>query len=120
AARAVRHRDMLRRDARNPEVAFSFFTTVAGTNVLAVGLRAEGMVAIAAVMIAIAGAIWIVLGYVLPWQVLMARDGQPILARTNGTWFIWAVASHSLALALSGIESPSDGVAALVGIATVM
>lgn len=120
AARAVRHRDMLRRDARNPEVAFSFFTTVAGTNVLAVGLRAEGFVNVASALIAIAGAMWIVLGYVLPWQVLMMRDGRPILARTNGTWFIWAVASQSLALALSGIDAPSDGIAALIGIATVM
>lgn len=119
-ARIARHRDRLRRDARNPEVAFSFFTTVAGTSVLAVGLRAEGIAAVAAVLIVIAAAVWIVLGYVLPWQVLMMRDGKPILARTNGTWFIWAVASQSLALALSGIDAPSDGVAALVGIATVM
>ena len=47
-----------------------------------------------------AATVWLVLGYVLPWQVLMARDGLPILARTNGTWLIWSVGSQSLAVGL--------------------
>lgn len=35
----------------------------------------------------------------------MTRDGRPILARTNGTWFIWAVASQSLAIGMAQLET---------------
>lgn len=34
----------------------------------------------------------------------MTRDGEPVLARTNGTWFIWAVASQSLAVGMTMIH----------------
>lgn len=34
----------------------------------------------------------------------MTRDSKPILARTNGTWFIWAVASQSLAIGMAQVQ----------------
>jgi tellurite resistance protein TehA-like permease len=103
-ARAVRHRDRVGRDARDPEVAFAYFTIVAGTDVLAVALAGAGLRMLALVLLLVAFAIWLVLGYVLPWQVLMLRDGRPILARANGTWFIWSVASQSLAVGAAVIQ----------------
>lgn len=103
-ARWMRHRDRMRSDAKNPESAFGYFTIVAACSVLAVGLQAEGLGTASALLLGVGAAIWIVLGYVLPWQVLMTRDGEPILARTNGSWFVWSVASQSLAVGLSGLE----------------
>jgi tellurite resistance protein TehA-like permease len=98
-ARSLRHGERVRRDLRDPEIAFAYFTIVAGTDVLAVALAGAGMTTIALVLLLAGSAMWLVLGYVLPWQVLMLRDGRPILARANGTWFIWSVASQSIAVA---------------------
>src|SRR5690606_28487134 len=56
----------------------------------------------------------------LPWQVLMVRDGSPILERVNGSWFIWSVASQSLAVGLSAVETSSPQWSALVGTFAVM
>ena len=120
AARWARHRERMRSDARNPETAFGYFTIVAACSVLAVGLQQEGHGTVSAVLLGVGAAIWIVLGYVLPWQVLMARDGEPILARTNGSWFVWSVASQSLAVGLSGLEPSSPSFAAVLGLLTVL
>lgn len=119
-ARWIRHRDRMRSDAKNPESAFGYFTVVAACSVLAVGLQEEGLGTVSVVLLGIGAAIWIVLGYVLPWQVLMTRDGEPILARTNGSWFVWSVASQSLAVGLSGLEPASPTFAALLGLLTVL
>lgn len=118
--RAIRHGRRLLGDARNPETAFGFFTIVAGTGVLAAGFQGNGLGSLSVGLLIVAAAIWLVLGYVLPWQVLMMRDGEPILARTNGTWFIWSVASQSLAVGLSGLHPTTPRLADLLGIATVM
>lgn len=99
--RAIEFRAELLHDTRNPEKVFAFFTIVAGTDVLAVRLLLDGHSHIAIPLVVVAAALWFVFGYTLPWQVLMARDGEPILKRTNGTWFIWAVASQSLAIGLA-------------------
>lgn len=102
--RAVSYREAMLRDLRGPEMAFAYFTVVAGTDVLAVRLIQAGQIGIALPLVSFAAVLWFVFGYVLPWQVLMTRDGKPILARTNGTWFIWAVASQSLAIGMAQIQ----------------
>lgn len=118
--RAVKYRKAMLHDLRSPETAFSYFTVVAGTGVLAVRLAAEGLVPAAMPLVLFAAVLWFVFGYVLPWQVLMARDGEPILARTNGTWFIWAVASQSLAICMTVIR-PQPGVSQdMVGLLAVL
>ena len=118
--RGIRHRARMRADARSPGRAFGFFTTVAAASVLAVGLQAEGAGRAALVLLLLGAAIWVVLGYVLPWQVLMARDGEPILARTDGSWFVWSVCSQSLAVGLSRLTAGSGAAADLLGVLTVM
>ncbi len=102
--RAIRFRQAMLRDLRDPEKAFAYFTIVAGSGVLAVALIRHGVVGPAVVLIAFAAVLWFIFGYLLPWQVLMTRDGKPILARTNGTWFIWAVASQSVVVCMAQIE----------------
>ena len=118
--RALRHGARMRDDARSPERAFGYFTVVAAANVLAVGFQAEGADGAALALLGVGAALWTVLGYVLPWQVLVTRDGGRVLARTDGSWFVWSVASQSLAVGLSGVR-PAGGVAAdLLGALTVM
>ena len=110
--RAIAFRHQVVADLRDPEIAFAFFTVVAATDVLGVRLAKEGMIAVATPLFLLAAALWFVFGYLLPWQVLMTRDGKPILARANGTWFIWAVASQSLAIGMTQLRPYVDAVAA--------
>ncbi len=118
--RAITHRAEMLHDLRSPEMAFAYFTVVAGTNVLAVRLTQEGLVSIALPLFLFAAVLWFVFGYVLPWQVFMTRDGKPILARTNGTWFIWAVASQSLAIGMAQVQPYFEAAAKWVGLLAVL
>jgi tellurite resistance protein TehA-like permease len=108
-------------DLRDPQIAFAYFTVVAATDVLGVRLAQEGLNAVAIPLFLFAALIWFVFGYVLPWQVMMTRDGKPILARANGTWFIWAVASQSLAIGMAQLRPQVDSVfASWVGLLAVL
>lgn len=118
--RAISYREAMMRNLRGPEMAFAYFTVVAGTEVLAVRLLQAGLPAIALPLVALGAVLWFVFGYVLPWQVFLMRDGKPILARTNGTWFIWAVASQSLAISMSQAQPYFDTGAQWVGMLAVL
>jgi len=47
---------------------------------------------------------WLALGYVVPWTAVLGRQERPVVAAANGTWFIWVVASQSVAVAAATIE----------------
>jgi hypothetical protein len=104
AWRAVRFRHALVADFLAPERAFGFFTVVAGTNVLGVRLGVEGWYAATGVLLAFSGLLWLVLGYVVPWTAVLSRTERPVVRTANGTWFIWVVASQSVAVAAATLE----------------
>ncbi len=87
-----------------PGRAFGFFTLVAGTNVLGMRLGGAGWFGATAVLLVVAGAVWLVLGYVVPWTAVLSREERPVVATANGTWFIWVVASQSVAAAAATLE----------------
>jgi tellurite resistance protein TehA-like permease len=58
----------------------------------------------AAVLLAIATLAWVVFGYVIPWTAVLGNPRRPMLDRANGTWFIWVVASQSIAVVAAGLE----------------
>lgn len=118
--RVVQFRSHVLRDMRDPEKVFAYFTVVAGTDVLAVRLLQADLPGLAMLLVFFGAIVWFVFGYILPWQVLMTRDGKPILARTNGTWFIWAVASQSLAIGMSRISPFFNDGAPWVGLVAVL
>jgi tellurite resistance protein TehA-like permease len=91
-------------DFRDPSRAFGFFTLVAGMNVLGARLTAAGHPGATAVLLALAVPLWLVLGYVVPWTAVIGRGTQPPLRAANGTWFIWVVASQSVAAAAATLE----------------
>ena len=93
-------------DARDPRRAFAFMTLAAGSDVLAARLAGDGHTGAAAVLLAIGGACWVVLSYGLP--LLLAGGGslQPALAGVNGTWFLWVVATQSIAVAATSLQPP--------------
>lgn len=120
AVRWARYRSDVMRDLRNPEQSFGYFTIVAGTGVLAVGLLDTPFSDASIALVALAALIWFVLGYAIPWVVLMERDGKPILPRTNGTWFVWSVASQSLAVGLAAVEPLVPGLSTPIGMLAVL
>jgi len=91
-------------DLTDPRRGFGYFTFVAGTNVLGARLALAGQRAAAAVLLLLGGTAWLLLGYVVPWTAVLARPQRPVLAGANGTWFIWVVASQSVAVLAAALE----------------
>ncbi len=88
-------------DTARPHRAFGFFTFVAGTNVLAVGLASAGAMSVARVLAVVAAAAWVVLAYgILARVVLAERKPEPQVA-VNGLWLVWVVATQSVSIAVS-------------------
>ena len=107
-ARCVLYRPAVVSDFLDPRRAFGFFTFVAGTNVLGVRLGVAGHPSVTAGLLVASGLAWLFLGYVVPWTAVLGREERPVVATANGTWFIWVVASQSVAVAAATIEPVFD------------
>jgi tellurite resistance protein TehA-like permease len=103
--RFVAYRSATREDFLDPRRAFGFFTFVAGTNVLGVRLGMDGHHSATAALLVLAGTAWLVLGYVVPWTAVLGQQTRPVVATANGTWFIWVVASQSVAVSAASLEA---------------
>jgi hypothetical protein len=101
AGRLAINRAGVRADAADPGRAFGFFTLAAGSNVLAARLAADDHLAAAAVLLVIGGVSWAGLGYLLP--PLLAGRG---LSGASGSWFLWPVATQSVAVGLTSLPPP--------------
>jgi tellurite resistance protein TehA-like permease len=104
AWRLLRFRAAVARDLADPRRAFGLFTFVAGTDVLGTRLAVDAHHAAAFVLLAVGSAAWLVLGYVVPWSAVLGRARRPVLQDANGTWFIWVVASQSVAVLAAALE----------------
>lgn len=103
AWRAVGHRDALAAEIRRPSTAFGFFTFVAAVQVL--GTRfASVTTALALVLLVVGFLAWVVMGYAVPWSVLSHAGPGEALAGLNGGWFVWSVASQSIAVLAAVLE----------------
>lgn len=108
--RLLAFRSAVVEDFTDPRRGFGFFTFVAGTNVLGVRLGLAGFHEATAVLLVVSGVAWLSLGYVVPWTAVLGRQERPVLTTANGTWFIWVVASQSVAVAAATIEPEFDAV----------
>lgn len=110
AWRAAAFPARLRADFTDPRRGFGFFTFVAANDVLGTRLLAEGHRGAALVLLGVGFLGWLALGYVVPWTALLRRSERPVVAGANGTWFIWVVASQSVAVLAAALEpSVVDG-----------
>lgn len=100
-------RQAMAEDFFDSKRAFGYFTYVAGTNVLGVRLSMEGYHLVTAVFLALTALTWAVMGYVVPWTAVLGKVARPVVANANGTWFIWVVASQSVAVASATLEPVS-------------
>nr|WP_268237709.1 tellurite resistance/C4-dicarboxylate transporter family protein [Citricoccus zhacaiensis] len=104
AWRFLGYRDALKRDLHDSAQAFLVFTFVAAVNVVATALAGFGALGVAAVLLAIGAVSWLILGYSIPWAAVLGRSVRPVTAAANGTWFIWVVASQSVAVLAATLE----------------
>ncbi|MGW0028119.1 tellurite resistance/C4-dicarboxylate transporter family protein [Rhodococcus sp. O3] len=102
--RLIVFRHEMRADLADSGRAFGFFTFIAGSNVLGIRLITEGWHSTAAVLLVVAAVTWLVLGYVIPWTAVLGTTQRPVLAKANGTWFVWVVASESVAIAAATLQ----------------
>lgn len=102
--RLIAFRQEMRADLTDSGRAFGFFTFIAGSNVLGIRLIGEGWHSTAAVLLVVAALAWLVLGYVIPWTAVLGTTERPVLAKANGTWFVWVVASESVTIAAATLQ----------------
>lgn len=102
--RFIRHRHQFLDDFTDPRRGFGYFTFVAGTNVLGIRLALDQQIFWTGLLLILGFAAWLLLGYVVPWTAVLGRTARPVVATANGTWFIWAVASQSCAVAAATLE----------------
>jgi len=107
--RFVRFRSQLQADFTNPARAFGFFTFVAGSDVLGTRFALGGQRGLAIALLVIGWVSWVVLGYVVPWTAVLGQRARPVVAAANGSWFIWVVASQSVAVLSAALEPGSAG-----------
>lgn len=107
-------------DVQNPQLSFGFFTFVAGSNVLAVRLASEGY-AVPTVVLSVVGlTAWLVFGYTVPWAALLGQGQRSGLESVNGSWFIWSVASQSVAVSAATLDPMLTGFGNVLGIIAVL
>ncbi len=102
--RTVRYRREFVADLTDPSRGFAMFTFVAATCVVGTRLAADSHYGPAFTLLAIGWVAWMVLGYVVPWTAVLAQAARPVLERANGTWFIWVVASQSVAVLAAALQ----------------
>jgi len=107
-------------DLRDPASAFGFFTFVAATNVLGARLAMDWGVVVSTVLLAVSCVAWAVSGYAIPWAVMLGRRAKPVLQDLNGTWFIWAVASQSVAVLSAALEPVLTGIRDLLSVVAIL
>jgi tellurite resistance protein TehA-like permease len=105
--RAARHRQALWADLVNPRLVFSFFTIVAGSDVLGLQLLLRGWTAPAVALWIVAFVAWILLSY-FSFSVLTFLNAGTGADVVHGGWLIAIVGTESLALLGVGI-APSLG-----------
>jgi hypothetical protein len=80
-----------------PDRAFASFALVAAGAVLASRLATAGAVGVAGALAAVTVAAWPILTWLVPVRVARHPD-RVAIADVNGTWYLWAVATESLAI----------------------
>ncbi|GBE65505.1 tellurite resistance protein permease [Mycobacterium sp. MFM001] len=103
-ARIVLFRADFAADLRDPRRAFGSFTFVAAADVLGTRLAVDTHYRIALALLLVGSLAWLVLGYVVPWAAVLRTTHRPVLQHANGTWFIWVVASESVAVLAAALE----------------
>ncbi|WP_329189557.1 tellurite resistance/C4-dicarboxylate transporter family protein [Actinacidiphila glaucinigra] len=108
AWRLLRNRERFVADFHGPR-AFAFLTLAVSSNVLASRLAPGGHTAASGAFLAFGALGWLVLGYGIPLALITTLKRGPSFDQVNGTWFLWAVSSESVALAAASLARVTSG-----------
>ncbi|MFD7064528.1 tellurite resistance/C4-dicarboxylate transporter family protein [Streptomyces sp. NPDC059906] len=92
-------------DAQDPARGFGYFTVVAALNVLGMRLALEYHWLVCAVLALVSVPLWLVFTYAVPGAMVVGHRKNPVLPRTNGSWFLWVVGTQSLAGATATVAA---------------
>lgn len=106
--RLIVFRAELAQDAREPGRAFGFFTMVAGINVVGIRLYTVDSSKITIALAFIAIPIWLLLTYGVPGTLILRPRSTPVSSEINGSWFLWVVATQSLAAVAAVVGHDRD------------
>jgi tellurite resistance protein TehA-like permease len=96
--------DRVRADLEDPARSFGFFTVVAAVDVVGTRLVVAGHRTTAVVLLCAGLVGWVVLGYAIPWLATLGERRRSPIESANGTWFIWVVATQSVAVLAATLE----------------
>ncbi|MER5596304.1 DUF488 family protein [Streptomyces sp. NPDC002265] len=94
--------------------SFVLLTLAISSNVLAARLVLDGHTSVAAAFLAFGTLGWLVLDYAVPLALITTVKRAPSLDQANGTWFLWAVGSESVAVAAAALARTTHGQALAV------
>lgn len=114
--RLVSYRSDVIRDAQDPGVAFGFLTVVAAFNVVGIRLYAPDAPAVTIVLGIISVPLWLLLVYGIPSIQMLHQRTVAALVGADGSWFLWVVATQSLATA-AAVLAGQDNTEALAAVA---
>lgn len=108
AWRLLRWRERFIADLVGPR-GFAFLTIAISSNVLAARLVPDGHTAVAGAFLAFGAVAWLLLGYAIPLGLITTARRDPSIDQANGTWFLWAVGSESVAVAAAALGRVTPG-----------
>lgn len=92
-------------DVRNPAVAFGFLTLVAAINVVGIRLYSPQAPLATIVFGIVSVPVWVLLVYGIPAVLMLHARAASAVASADGSWFLWVVATQSLATAAAVIAA---------------
>lgn len=116
AWRFAAHRKGFLADAADPGRSFAFYTFVAASDVLAVGVTATGQSLAAAALLAAGGAGWLLLIWTMPLVLAAWRGSPPALAKADGSWFLLVVGTQSIAVAVTAVSPTGAATRAIAAV----
>lgn len=106
--RLLRRRQRFVADLLGPR-AFAFLTLGISSNVLAARLVPDGHTAVAGAFLAFGVSGWLLLDYGIALALITSVRRIPSIDQVNGTWFLWAVGSESVAVAAATLARVTPG-----------
>ncbi|WP_269045608.1 tellurite resistance/C4-dicarboxylate transporter family protein [Paenarthrobacter sp. Z7-10] len=113
--RFIAYRPETMREAADPAKMFGLFTIVAALNVVGVRFYSPAAAAVTIALGLISVPLWLLFNYGLPASLFFRPRTGSAVAEADGSWFLWVVATQSLATASANLARgfDSQGLAAL-------
>lgn len=106
-------------DLRDPSRTFGYFTLVAAANVLSVRMALDQHLTTAAGFAIASVPVWFVLSYLVPLAIAAKPTGA-VMTGINGSWYLWAVGTQSIAEASATLGSAIPSRAHVLGTVAVV